>query len=200
MSTKAVSKMYLAILRHFNAHTRMLCRHSSSHSNSMTGVNNLKSHSFPAIKSIFDYSSDHARKNKEMNMHIFQETKKTHDDIIKKGNSLPKMPPGMNKLSVYDRISLLKDPGTQPLYLSITAGLNLPYGNVNNGGAVSAVTQIMGEQCVIIASNWIFKGGTAYPITVKKQLRAQEIALMNRLPSVHLVDSGGAFLPLQVNN
>lgn len=59
--------------------------------------------------------------------------------------------------------------------------------------------RISGLWCVVIANDATVKGGTAYPITVKKQLRAQEVAIQNRLPCVYLVDSGGAFLPLQVN-
>lgn len=63
----------------------------------------------------------------------------------------------------------------------------------------SGVGRINGLWCVVIANDATVKGGTAYPITVKKQLRAQEVAIQNRLPCVYLVDSGGAFLPLQVH-
>lgn len=63
----------------------------------------------------------------------------------------------------------------------------------------SGIGRINGLWCVFIANDATVKGGTAYPITVKKQLRAQEVAIQNRLPCVYLVDSGGAFLPLQVN-
>lgn len=63
----------------------------------------------------------------------------------------------------------------------------------------SGMGRISGLWCVVIANDATVKGGTAYPITVKKQLRAQEVAIQNRLPCVYLVDSGGAFLPLQVN-
>lgn len=61
------------------------------------------------------------------------------------------------------------------------------------------IGRINGLWCVFIANDATVKGGTAYPITVKKQLRAQEVAIQNRLPCIYLVDSGGAFLPLQVN-
>lgn len=63
---------------------------------------------------------------------------------------------------------------------------------------MTGIGQINGLWCVFIANDATVKGGTAYPITVKKQLRAQEVAIQNRLPCVYLVDSGGAFLPLQV--
>lgn len=64
---------------------------------------------------------------------------------------------------------------------------------------LAGIGRINGLWCVFIANDATVKGGTAYPITVKKQLRAQEVAIQNRLPCVYLVDSGGAFLPLQVN-
>lgn len=64
---------------------------------------------------------------------------------------------------------------------------------------LSGIGQIHGLWCVFVANDATVKGGTAYPITVKKQLRAQEVAMQNRLPCVYLVDSGGAFLPLQVS-
>lgn len=64
---------------------------------------------------------------------------------------------------------------------------------------LAGIGRINGLWCVFIANDATVKGGTAYPITVKKQLRAQEVALQNRLPCVYLVDSGGAFLPLQVS-
>lgn len=64
---------------------------------------------------------------------------------------------------------------------------------------LSGIGRINGLWCVFIANDATVKGGTAYPITVKKQLRAQEVAIQNRLPCVYLVDSGGAFLPLQVD-
>lgn len=63
---------------------------------------------------------------------------------------------------------------------------------------ITGIGKINGLWCVFIANDATVKGGTAYPITVKKQLRAQEVAIKNRLPCVYLVDSGGAFLPLQV--
>lgn len=69
---------------------------------------------------------------------------------------------------------------------------------VNNCFILIGIGQINGLWCVFIANDATVKGGTAYPITVKKQLRAQDVAMQNRLPCVYLVDSGGAFLPLQV--
>ncbi|XP_031138220.1 methylcrotonoyl-coenzyme A carboxylase 2 isoform X2 [Sander lucioperca] len=100
------------------------------------------------------------------------------------------------KLMVRERLRLLLD-DEDFLELSPFAGLGLPYGDIPSAGCLTGVGRINGLWCMFIANDATVKGGTAYPITVKKQLRAQEIAIQNRLPCVYLVDSGGAFLPLQ---
>ncbi|XP_056386285.1 methylcrotonoyl-CoA carboxylase beta chain, mitochondrial-like [Hyla sarda] len=100
------------------------------------------------------------------------------------------------KLLVRERLKRLLDDETF-LELSPFAGLGLPYGDVPSAGCLSGIGKISGIWCMVIANDATVKGGTAYPISVKKQLRAQEIAIQNRLPTVYLVDSGGAFLPLQ---
>ncbi|KAG7266198.1 hypothetical protein CRUP_012627 [Coryphaenoides rupestris] len=100
------------------------------------------------------------------------------------------------KLLVMDRLRLLLD-DDDFLELSPFAGLGLPYGDIPSAGCLTGIGRINGLWCVFIANDATVKGGTAYPITVKKQLRAQEVAIQNRLPCVYLVDSGGAFLPLQ---
>ena len=101
------------------------------------------------------------------------------------------------KLLVRDRIDLLLDPGTPFLELSPLAAFGMYGGEVASSGAVAGVGRVNGRECVIVANDATVKGGTYYPITVKKHLRAQEIARENRLPCVYLVDSGGAFLPMQ---
>ncbi|XP_069835529.1 biotin-dependent 3-methylcrotonyl-coenzyme A carboxylase beta1 subunit-like [Dendropsophus ebraccatus] len=100
------------------------------------------------------------------------------------------------KLLVRERLKRLLDDETF-LELSPFAGLGLPYGDVPSAGCLTGIGKICGIWCMFIATDATVKGGTAYPISVKKQLRAQEIAIQNRLPAVYLVDSGGAFLPLQ---
>ncbi|XP_057698131.1 methylcrotonoyl-coenzyme A carboxylase 2 isoform X2 [Corythoichthys intestinalis] len=100
------------------------------------------------------------------------------------------------KLLVQDRLRLLLD-DEDFIELSRFAGLGLPYGDIPSAGCLTGIGRINGLWCVFIANDATVKGGTAYPITVKKQLRAQEVAIQNRLPCVYLVDSGGAFLPLQ---
>ncbi|NXV47925.1 MCCB carboxylase, partial [Uria aalge] len=100
------------------------------------------------------------------------------------------------KLFVRERLKLLLDDESF-LELSPLAGLSLPYGDVPAAGCLTGIGKICGVWCVFTANDATVKGGTIYPIGVKKQLRAQEIALQNRLCSVYLADSGGAFLPLQ---
>ena len=102
-----------------------------------------------------------------------------------------------DKLRVRDRIETLLDPGTPFLELSPLAAHRVYGDDVPAAGLITGVGVIHGRQVMIVANDATVKGGTYYPITVKKHLRAQEIAQENRLPCVYLVDSGGAFLPLQ---
>jgi acetyl-CoA carboxylase carboxyltransferase component len=101
------------------------------------------------------------------------------------------------KLPVRERIDRLLDPGSAFLELSPLAATGLYDDDAPGAGIVTGIGQVEGTTCVIVANDATVKGGTYYPMTVKKHLRAQEIALENHLPCVYLVDSGGAFLPLQ---
>jgi acetyl-CoA carboxylase carboxyltransferase component len=101
------------------------------------------------------------------------------------------------KLPVRDRVELLLDPGTAFLELSPLAAFGMYDGRVPAAGIVTGIGRIAGREVMVVANDATVKGGTYYPITVKKHLRAQEIAEQNRLPCIYLVDSGGAFLPLQ---
>jgi 3-methylcrotonyl-CoA carboxylase beta subunit len=101
------------------------------------------------------------------------------------------------KLLPRDRVMLLLDPGTPFLELSQLAAHGMYGGGVPAAGVITGVGRISGRECVIVANDATVKGGTYYPLTVKKHLRAQEIAAANNLPCIYLVDSGGAFLPLQ---
>jgi 3-methylcrotonyl-CoA carboxylase beta subunit len=104
---------------------------------------------------------------------------------------------GRGKMFVRDRIDRLLDPGSPFLEIAQLAGHEL-YGDwIPSGGIVAGIGRVSGLECVIVGNDATVKGGTYYPITVRKHLRAQEIALENRLPCVYLVDSGGAFLPRQ---
>ncbi len=101
------------------------------------------------------------------------------------------------KLLARERVKRLLDPGSPFLELSTLASWGMYDDENPGGGLVTGIGNIHGQQVVILANDATVKGGTYYPITVKKHLRAQEIALENRLPCIYLVDSGGAFLPMQ---
>ena len=101
------------------------------------------------------------------------------------------------KLTARERVDLLCDPGTAFLELNALAAWELYDGDAPSAGIVTGIGVVEGRQCVIVANDATVKGGSYYPLTVKKHLRAQEVARQNRLPCLYLVDSGGAFLPLQ---
>jgi 3-methylcrotonyl-CoA carboxylase beta subunit len=101
------------------------------------------------------------------------------------------------KLTARERVRVLLDTGSPFLELSQLAAHGLYGGDIASAGIVSGIGRVSGRECVIVANDPTVKGGTYYPITVKKHLRAQEIARENRLPCVYLVESGGAYLPAQ---
>ena len=101
------------------------------------------------------------------------------------------------KLLARERVERLLDPGTPCVELSPMAAHDLYDGDAPCAGIVTAVGRVHGREVVVVANDATVKGGAYFPLTVKKHLRAQEVALRNRLPCVYLVDSGGAYLPLQ---
>jgi 3-methylcrotonyl-CoA carboxylase beta subunit len=101
------------------------------------------------------------------------------------------------KLLPRERIKLLIDPDSDFLELSAFAGYELYDDEIPAGGMITGIGKVNGVECMIVVNDATVKGGTYYPITIKKHLRAQEVALVNRLPCIYLVDSGGAFLPKQ---
>jgi 3-methylcrotonyl-CoA carboxylase beta subunit len=103
------------------------------------------------------------------------------------------------KLLARERVELLLDPGASFLELSGLAAHGLYDDEAPAAGIVTGIGPIAGRPCVVVANDATVKGGSYFPLTVKKHLRAQEIAEQNRLPCVYLVDSGGAFLPLQAD-
>jgi acetyl-CoA carboxylase carboxyltransferase component len=101
------------------------------------------------------------------------------------------------KLTVRERVDRVVDPDSAFLELSALAASDMYDGQAPGAGIVTGIGVVEGQECVIVANDATVKGGTYFPITVKKHLRAQEIAEQNHLPCIYLVDSGGAFLPLQ---
>ncbi|RMD52563.1 MAG: methylcrotonoyl-CoA carboxylase, partial [Candidatus Thermofonsia bacterium] len=104
-----------------------------------------------------------------------------------------------NKLLVRERIDAILDQGSPFLELSPLAAWGMYEGDAPSAGIVTGIGRIAGLECMIIANDPTVKGGTYYPETVKKHIRAQVIAEENHLPTIYLVDSGGAFLPLQAD-
>ena len=113
------------------------------------------------------------------------------------GEEAQKKHAGRGKLLPRDRVRALLDPGSPFLEFSQLAAYGMYDGDAPCAGLITGIGRIEGREAVIVANDATVKGGTYYPMTVKKHLRAQEIAAQNRLPCVYLVDSGGAFLPLQ---
>jgi len=101
------------------------------------------------------------------------------------------------KLLARERVRTLLDPGSPFLEIGQLAAYGMYGGDVPSASIVTGIGRVSGRECVIVANDATVKGGTYYPMTVKKHLRAQEIALQNRLPCIYLVDSGGANLPSQ---
>jgi len=139
----------------------------------------------------------------------FQETRRYHEGLAEELRERIRLvqqggPPDQRqrhrergKLLVRERIDALVDPDTPFLELSPLAAWGMYDNEAPSAGIVTGIGVIHGRETMIVANDATVKGGTYYPLTVKKHLRAQEIALENRLPCVYLVDSGGAFLPLQ---
>src|SRR3954454_9109004 len=101
------------------------------------------------------------------------------------------------KLPARERIDLLVDPGSAFLELNALAAWDIYDGDAPSAGIVTGVGVVEGRECIVVANDATVKGGSYFPLTVKKHLRAQEVAAQNHLPCLYLVDSGGAYLPLQ---
>ena len=145
------------------------------------------------LDSHINTQSKEFKSNANFMQNRLQELKKNTDLVISKGCLSNKD----TKMSVRERIDHLKDSNTSFLELSALAAHDVYENKSPGAGIVTGVAQISGRECIIIANNPLIKGGTYFPLTVKKHLRAQEIALENHLPCIYLVDSGGAYLPLQ---
>lgn len=153
--------------------------------------------SFPVIRLAKTTDAEVAARNKDINKSLYQDVTRLRHKVSTSDSKVKQMDRASRKLTVNERLALLKDEGAKVLELSPLAGLGMAYGDVYNASVQTAITRVSGQLCLIAANDWTIKGGTIYPITLKKQLRAQEIAMQNYLPCLYIADSGGAFLPLQ---
>lgn len=151
----------------------------------------------PLHSSIDPSSSDFARNADAMRALVADLREKLSQVAGGGGEASRNRHTARGKMLARERVDLLVDPGTSFLELSPLAAHGLYGGDVHSASIVTGVGRISGRECVVVANDATIKGGTYYPMTVKKHLRAQDVARQNNLPCVYMVDSGGAFLPLQ---
>ncbi len=145
-----------------------------------------------------DRDGDDFRRNRERMETLVAELRERTDEVAQGGGPVSiERHRSRGKLLARERIDRLCDPGSAFLELNALAAWGLYGGDAPAAGMVSGIGVVEGQECVIVANDATVKGGTYYPLTVKKHLRAQEVAEQNGLPCIYLVDSGGAFLPLQ---
>src|SRR3712207_366376 len=150
------------------------------------------------LRSHVDPKSDGFRENAEAYEELLAELRERSAEARRGGGEkAQRRHKERGKLPVRERIERLLDPGTAFLELSPLAAYGMYDGRVPAAGIVTGIGRVSGREVIFVANDATVKGGTYYPITVKKHLRAQEVAEQNHLPCVYLVDSGGAFLPLQ---
>jgi 3-methylcrotonyl-CoA carboxylase beta subunit len=152
----------------------------------------------PKIKSRLDVSSPAFQSNAAHHRGLAEDLRK-HVARLSEGGGVEaqKKHVARGKLLPRERVRALLDPGSPFLELSQLAAFGMYNDDAPSAGIITGIGRVEGIESVIVANDPTVKGGTYYPMTVKKHLRAQEIALHNRLPCIYLVDSGGAFLPLQ---
>lgn len=150
------------------------------------------------IESRFNANDERNRHYREHNQQLVQELRKILGKVREGGGEkYQQRHHEQGKLFVRDRIDKLIDEGSAFLEVAALAAYDI-YGDwTPSAGIVTGIGRVSGVECMIVANDATVKGGTYYPLTVKKHLRAQQIALDNNLPCIYLVDSGGAFLPMQ---
>ena len=152
----------------------------------------------PVIKSKIDTNSKGFAANEaQMREQVAELQKQLEKVELGGGDKARKKHTGRGKLLPRERINKLIDPGTPFLELSPMAAHDMYENKAPAAGIITGIGRVNGQEVVIVANDATVKGGSYLPMTVKKHLRAQEIALENNLPCIYLVDSGGAFLPLQ---
>ena len=150
------------------------------------------------LESSLAVRSDAFRSNRDRMRSLIEETSATAVEIMRGGPAHARARHlERGKLLPRERVGRLLDPGSPFLEIGLFAAHGMYGGEVPSAGLVTGIGRIAGAECMVVCNDATVKGGTYYPLTVKKQLRAQEIAWQNRLPCVYLVDSGGANLPNQ---
>src|SRR5271156_2781271 len=151
-----------------------------------------------ALSSRVDVHSQEYRENERAMRELAADLRLQAGRVARGGSAAAvKKHKAAGKLTARERVRVLLDTGSPFLELSQLAAHGLYGGDIAAAGIVTGIGRVSGRECVIVANDPTVKGGTYYPLTVKKHLRAQEIARDNRLPCVYLVESGGAFLPKQ---
>ena len=150
------------------------------------------------LRSAANPGSDEFRANQEANEALVEDLRGQLQRVAAGGGERAReRHTGRGKLLPRARVDRLLDPAAPFLEMSALAAHGLYDDEAPGAGIITGIGRVSGRECVIVANDATVKGGTYYPVTVKKHLRAQEVALHNRLPCIYLVDSGGAFLPRQ---
>jgi 3-methylcrotonyl-CoA carboxylase beta subunit len=150
------------------------------------------------IKTHIDVNSSEFKENKNYHLSLLEELKAKLNEVKKAGGvESVKRHHSRGKFLARERIEKILDDGSPFIELSSLAAYKVYEDDVPSAGVITGVGRVHGVECLFVANDATVKGGTYYPLTVKKHLRAQEIALENFLPCIYLVDSGGAFLPKQ---
>jgi acetyl-CoA carboxylase carboxyltransferase component len=151
------------------------------------------------LQSRIERTDDFSRRGEQMQALVAELRERTRQVAAGGGEKAIERHRSRGKLLARERIDRLVDPGTAFLELNALAAWDVYGGDAPSAGVVTGIGVVEGRECVIVANDATVKGGSYFPLTVKKHLRAQEVAEQNALPCIYLVDSGGAFLPLQAD-
>src|SRR6185437_1330087 len=152
----------------------------------------------PALSTSVDARSDAFQANAAAMRALLDDLRAKATHVLQGGSESARQKHlARGKLLARDRVNGLIDPASPFLEVGQLAAYGMYGENIPSAGIITGVGRVMGRECVIVANDATVKGGTYYPMTLKKHLRAQEIAMENRLPCIYLVDSGGANLPHQ---
>ncbi len=150
------------------------------------------------LQTQIDNSSSEFKENKLFHENLASELRARFEKVkLGGGEEAVSKHKGRKKFLARERIEKILDPGSPFLELSALAADGVYKADVPSAGVITGIGRVHGIECVFVANDATVKGGTYFPLTVKKHLRAQEVALQNKLPCIYLVDSGGAFLPMQ---